>query len=197
MAERAHPFDKAFKDRFFGLIKNPYRKLLFERYQFCNRYIAGRTVLEIPCGTGWGTSMLIGVEKIVGVDIHAESVKFAKEHYGSEVLTFQVGDMRNLEFPDSTFDVIICLEGFEHVTKEIGQAFIAETRRVLKNDGLLIMTCPIIVEGGAHSGNPYHVYEYPEHELLEIINENFNSIRIEEIPAPDNPVIQFVGRIRK
>jgi ubiquinone/menaquinone biosynthesis C-methylase UbiE len=141
--------------------------------------------------------MLTGAKKVVGVDIDTESVQFAREHYGSADMEFQVGDMRGLEFPDFTFDVVICLEGFEHVSREIGKAFIAETRRVLERDGLLILTSPVIVEGGAHSGNPHHVYEYPECELLDIINNNFYSIRIEEIPAPDNPIIRFVGRIRK
>ena len=194
MAERAHPYDKGFKDRFWGLIKNPYRKLLFERYMFCTRYIADKNILEIPCGTGWGTSTLNGAKKIIGVDIHDESIEFANEHYATNEKSFQVGDMGNIEFSDSYFDVVICLEGFEHVERETAQRFINETRRVLKSGGLLIMTCPIILKGGRHSGNPYHVYEYKENELLDILNENFYCIRIEEISTPDNPIIRFVGK---
>ena len=48
MAERAHPFDENFKDKYFGLVKNPYRKLLYKRYQFCNKYITGKTVPDNP-----------------------------------------------------------------------------------------------------------------------------------------------------
>lgn len=194
MAERAHPLAKEFKNRIFGLKKNPYRKLLYERYQYCNNFIRGKNVLEIPSGTGWGTSLLIGAEKIIGVDIDSKSVQFANDHFGSERVEFKVGDMRRLEFSDSEFDVVICLEGFEHVSRDIGSKFIEETCRVLKEDGLLIMTCPIIIEGGQHSGNPYHVYEYPEEELLEILNANFHVVRMEEVPAPDNPIIRFVGK---
>lgn len=50
MAERAHPKDPGFKDRFFGLIKNKYKKKLYERYNFCNEYIRGKKCLDIPCG---------------------------------------------------------------------------------------------------------------------------------------------------
>jgi 2-polyprenyl-3-methyl-5-hydroxy-6-metoxy-1,4-benzoquinol methylase len=196
MAERAHPDDRGFKDKLFGLRKNRYRQLLFDRYHFCNEYIADKTVIDIPCGTGWGTSFLTGARSITGLDIDAESVEFAKRKYKTTKLDFREGSMNDLDFEDNSLDVVICLEGFEHVTREIGASFITEAKRVLKADGLLILSSPIIKTGGKHSGNPYHLYEYPEYELLDIINSNFYSIRIEEIETPDNPIIRFVGRVK-
>ena len=67
MSERAHPDDPGFKDRFrvekmFGFIPvrrkvmNPYREALFWRYSLVNSLCAGKRVLDIPCGMGWGTS---------------------------------------------------------------------------------------------------------------------------------------------
>ena len=60
MAERAHPEHKGFKDKFFGLFKNKYKQNLYKRYLFCNDYISNKIVLDVPCGTGWGTSLLRG-----------------------------------------------------------------------------------------------------------------------------------------
>lgn len=47
MAERAHPQDPGFKDRWFGLVKSKYKERLFERYRFSFPYIEGKRVLDI------------------------------------------------------------------------------------------------------------------------------------------------------
>jgi len=188
MAERAHPYHEGFKDRWCGLKRNPYRRKLYERYRFCNGYIAGKAVLDVPCGTGWGTSLLGGYRFALGVDISEDAVAFASEHYQRRGdLRFCVGDMASLPVDDDAVDVLICLEGFEHVAREIGAAFVRETKRVVRRGGLLIMTCPILDDRGKDSGNPHHVYEYPERELIEIFNEGFRILSLERLEGPDGP----------
>ena len=167
MAERAHPDDTGFKDKFFGLKKNPYREALKRRYAYCNPYIQGKIVIDIPCGTGWGTSMLKGYKRITGIDNSAEAVEFAKKRYPIFNMAFMVGSMEKIDLDDSSIDVVICLEGFEHVEKEVGLQFLAETKRILRDKGLIIMTSPVLDENGNGSGNPYHLCEYPEAELKE------------------------------
>jgi ubiquinone/menaquinone biosynthesis C-methylase UbiE len=197
MAERAHPHDKGFQNTFFGLTNNPYRKALFERYSYCNDYIIQKEVIDVPCGTGWGTSLLKNAKNIIGIDIDQDSIDFANNMYRSDKLKFQVGNMKKLNLADNICDVLICLEGFEHVSQQTGQEFLIETKRVLRDNGIFIMTCPIIKKGGLHSGNPHHIYEYPEEELLKILNDNFYCMRIEEIENPDNPIIRFIGKTVK
>ncbi|WP_455380534.1 class I SAM-dependent methyltransferase [Acidihalobacter prosperus] len=194
MAERAHPDDPGFHDHLWGLIKNPYKRLLYERYAFCNRHIANKHILDIPCGVGWGTSLLQGAASIIGVDIHPDAIEYANIHYARTNISFEIGDMKSLRFEQDTFDVILCLEGFEHVNKDVGMSFLSATRRILKDGGLIIMTCPVIPAGGSHSGNPHHLVEYHEDDFIELINEYFTCCRIEEIDAPDNPIIRFVGK---
>ena len=193
MAERAHPENPGFQDGWLGFRKNKYKRHLFDRYRFCNDYIQGREILDIPCGTGWGTSLLKGYSRCHGVDIAADAVAYASAHYARPGrLEFQVGDMANIPLPDDSLDVVICLEGFEHVTRETGSAFVAEARRLLRRDGLLIMTCPVLNERGEDSGNPFHLYEYPEEELISILNENFRVRLLERFVGPDGPVYRTV-----
>ena len=78
MAERAHPHDKGFQNTFFGLINNPYRKALFERYSYCNEYIIQKEVIDVPCGTGWGTSLLKNARNIIGIDIDQDSIDLTR-----------------------------------------------------------------------------------------------------------------------
>ncbi len=188
MAERAHPEDAGFQDRWFGLKKNKYRQKLVERYELCNPHVAGKRVLDIPCGTGWGTSLLKGCTRVIGVDISSEAVDYAREHYqepGS--FEFELGDMSKIPVGDDSVDVVLCLEGFEHVEKTIAAAFLEECRRVLPVGGLLIMTCPVLDETGQDTGNPYHVYEYPEEELIDILNRSFRVQKLERMQGPDGP----------
>jgi len=187
MAERAHPEDPGFKARFFGLIKSKYKQKLYERYNFCNKYIKGKKVLDIPCGVGWGTSLLKKADFIVGIDISKEAINYAKKHYEAKNRKFYIGDMQSICLKRDSIDVVICLEGFEHVTKDIGARFIEESIMVLKRGGSLIITCPVLDEKGNTTGNPYHISEYPEYELIDILNRNFRIISLERIKGPDGP----------
>lgn len=192
MAERAHPEDTGFKDKFFGLFRNKYKQKLYERYNFCNKYIKGKKVLDIPCGVGWGTNLLKGAASIIGIDISNESIDYAKKHYENDNRKFYIGNMQFIPLGDNSIDVLICLEGFEHVSKDIGARFIEESKRVLRRDGLLIITCPVLNEKSETTGNPYHLSEYPEYELIEILNKNFRIISLERIKGPDGPEYRSV-----
>lgn len=192
MAERAHPEDPGFKDKFLGLIRSKYKQKLYERYNFCNQYIKSKKVLDIPCGVGWGTSLLKKAAFIIGIDISSEAIDYAKKHYANKNRKFYLGEMPSIPLKDNSIDVVICLEGFEHVPLYIGTRFIDESKRVLKRGGLLIITCPVFNEKGKTTGNPYHLSEYPEYELIKILNENFKMLSLERIKGPDGPEYRVV-----
>lgn len=186
MAERAHP--DTFKDKWFGLKKNKYRQNLVNRYNYCNDYIKGKVVLDIPCGMGWGTSMLRGCEKLYGIDIAPDAIEEAKKRYPN--ISFSVGNMSKIEFKDNNFDVVICLEGFEHVTYIEGQKFLIEAKRVLKSDGSLILSTPLLINDKLHSGNRYHLCEYKRQELFDTIREHdFEVINKMEFSTPEGSIM--------
>lgn len=188
MAERAHPDDKRFKDRYLGLIKNQYRMNLFRRYSIANEFVKGQTVLDIPCGMGWGTSLLSGCHSLYGVDISLDAIAEAKKKYPD--IDFSVGNMTEMQFNNHSFDVIICLEGFEHITFLQGQKFLKETKRVLKSNGMLIVSTPLLVDGRYHSGNKYHLCEYREEEFFQVMNESrYKLIKKEYISNKQNIII--------
>ena len=171
MAERAHPDDNGFKDKFFGLIKNKYKENLYNRYLFCNKYIKNKIIMDIPCGMGWGTSLLAGYKKCFGIDIDKDSIIEANERYKNNQLSFKEGSLTHIDFDDNSFDVVICMEGFEHITFLDGQKFLFEAKRVLKKNGLLILSTPLLRESKYHSGNIYHLCEYKEKEFFDVLSE--------------------------
>ena len=53
-------------------------------------------------------------------------------------LTFTVGRIEALPFPDKHFDVVLCLGAFEYLLK--GSDALREISRVLDKDGVLILS---------------------------------------------------------
>lgn len=174
MSERAHPDDPNFHDRWdfrlrrgvipwFRRHRNPYRAAFLWRYRWASQYCRGRDVLDVPCGMGWGTSLITGARSLTGVDLNPDAIAEANGRYGHKA-KFLVGDMGRLEFPDASLDVICCLEGIEHVPVEVAQSFLQESSRVLRSQGTLLLSSPYC-RTKSHSGNPFHIREYQPEEI--------------------------------
>jgi len=206
MGERAHPEDPDFQDRWVwsrrckGLIpwpryvRSPWRRGLFERYAFCQPYAAGKQVLDIPCGVGWGTSLLTGTRRLVGIDVSEEAIEYARSHYGDKA-EFMQGDMRKLNLPSESFDLVICAEGIEHVPVDVGEQFVREAARVLTSNGRIIVTSPL--PDPKRAANPYHVHEYTLEELEALLKGYFSQELCETYYVQRVPIIYYVGIARK
>ena len=111
----------------------------------------GDRVLDLGCGEGrhvHGLYMLNGLN-ITGVDLDEPSLQKAEEGLaflpkpaaGQEsTVSFQTGDATALDFPDDTFDAVICSEVLEHLPDY--DAALVEIRRVLRPTGKLCISVP-------------------------------------------------------
>jgi SAM-dependent methyltransferase len=107
-------------------------------YQEREEYIrgaSGKVVLDYGCGRGWlSMDLLRHGARVSGVDISppyieqanasAAAAGFAPDRY-----TFQVMDAHALEFPDSTFDLVIGDGVLHHLQMDVA---LAELHRVVK-----------------------------------------------------------------
>jgi len=152
------------------------------RYIFAGEFIRNKLVLDVACGTGYGTRYLLsrGAKRVIGIDISANAVNYAQRHYGSsERLNFIRADATSLPFPDNYFDSIVSFETIEHL---VGQnKFLAECKRVLKSDSLFIGSTPnkrISSPDSEKPVNPFHVRElYPE-EFRHLLYEYFTDVTL-------------------
>ena len=71
------------------------------------------------------------------------------------------GDVRELPFDDSSFDVVVCFEVIEHIERQ--DEALDEIRRVLRETGCLLISSPN--RDVYTPGNPHHVHEYAPDEL--------------------------------
>lgn len=150
------------------------------RYAFAREFCAGRCVLDAACGEGYGAALLAPVARqVTGIDLSGEAVRHASARYGeAKNLAFRVADCTELPFDDASFDVVVSFETLEHLAEQ--STMLSEFRRVLKADGLLILSSPDRAEYSDRQGfdNPFHVRELYRPELEALISEAFPAYRI-------------------
>jgi SAM-dependent methyltransferase len=130
------------------------------RYRFAKDHARGR-VLDVACGTGYGTAML----GAVGVDLSLEALRYARRHPAPYV----AADAARLPF-GRTFDSVVSFETIEHVA-DPGR-FVAECARVLKPGGAFIVSTPNRELWSPRSATPlqrHHVKEFTRKEFLEVL----------------------------
>ena len=101
-------------------------------------------VLEAGCGLGrWAIALSQKQYQVTGIEIEREAVDIIKQHYSSENLNIVQGDILDMPFPDHYFDLVLSLGVLEHF-EDIGVQgkAITEHLRVLKNEGVFLVTVP-------------------------------------------------------
>jgi 2-polyprenyl-3-methyl-5-hydroxy-6-metoxy-1,4-benzoquinol methylase len=149
------------------------------RYAFAARFASGRRVLDAGCGMGYGSALLARAgAAVVGLDVAREAVESASRTYAG--LPFVRGSCSTLPFAAGAFDLIVAFEVIEHLHQQ--QAFIAECRRVLAADGLLIVSTPntlYYAESRADAGpNPFHEHEFEAAEFQAVLQAQFAHVAL-------------------
>ena len=141
------------------------------RYLFAAQFVSRKRVLDIACGNGWGTVVLAdAAASVVGADTSAESIGNARAQFARPNVEYRHLTGSGLEFPDGDFDVVVCLETLEHVAAADQSRFLAELRRVLKRDGVLVLSIPDRdterrYELATAVSNPWHLHTPSREEL--------------------------------
>ena len=119
-----------------------------EMYELIRPVVRHKTVLELAAGTGLIAKHIVNAAAhIEATDASAEMVAEAKRDNHSAKLHFSVQDMFRLPYANQSFDVVIVSNAL-HIVPQPEKA-LAEIRRVLKDDGVLI--APTFT----HAGNSF------------------------------------------
>lgn len=120
-------------DRFMRKDRRAYEEL----YAMIRPAVRQKRVLEVATGTGLIAKQLVGsAEYIEATDASHEMIARAKRGTSSTELHFSVQDMFRLPYADRSFDAVIVSNAL-HIVPNPERA-LAEMRRVLRDDGVLI-----------------------------------------------------------
>lgn len=109
----------------------------FESKKFNN----SKKIVDIGCGLGeqlYFLKQLIPSASFVNCDIDPQIIELGKKKYSD--IEFKLQSADSIEFDDKSVDVIICSNLIEHVNNP--EKVLREIRRVLKDDGLLLIDFP-------------------------------------------------------
>jgi SAM-dependent methyltransferase len=147
----------------------------WHRYHYVLPLVASKRVLDVACGEGYGSALMSTVaQNVVGIDLAHEAIAHAKHVYNERKnLSFFEASCLSLPYGNASFDVVVSFETIEHITEHA--QFLDEIKRVLRPDGLLILSSPNKAEYSDARGysNPFHVKELYREELAALIESRF------------------------
>jgi SAM-dependent methyltransferase len=149
------------------------------RYAFAARFAAGKRVLDLGCGTGYGTAELAKyATESVGVDIAPEAIDYATENYRNA--RFVLGSAADAHVDEGSFDLVTSFELIEHLADP--RSLIEQAKRALQPNGLFIVSTPnklYYAEARGDSGpNPFHEHEFEYLEFAYALREVFPYVKV-------------------
>ncbi len=147
------------------------------RYRFIAQLTAGKRILDVGCGEGLMLELAArnGAAELFGIDGSEEALDAVRQQLaGYPNVHLQKGPAETLPYADRSFDLVTALEVIEHLDQP--DAAVAECRRVVKPDGLVIVSVPN--DGLLPAANPYHRNRFTHSRLLGLMRQHFPHVRL-------------------
>jgi len=165
-------FFKHEKTNWFFLSRNEDVKMLINKYLPVKLKIR---ILDAGCGTGATMELLKEFGTVDGIDLSQTAIDFCK---GRVLNNVRLGDVCNLPYADNTYDLITGLGILEHTDNP--DLNLSEFRRVLKDDGIVIMTIPAYNFLWTTADDHYmHKKRYVVEEVQDLLDEaGFKTVKL-------------------
>ncbi|MEO8191207.1 MAG: methyltransferase domain-containing protein [Acidobacteriota bacterium] len=154
---------------------------VYTSYEHWHRYLwvlsraKDRTVLDLACGSGYGSYLLSRVARSVrGVDRDEASIAEARQRFVRENLTYEVGDAE--AYRGDPVDLIVSFETIEHL--ETPEKLLDVIRQNLLPDGIALISTPNRKTYSDETGyvNPFHTREFDIEEFLTMLGRHFPTV---------------------
>ncbi|HEY1355817.1 MAG TPA: class I SAM-dependent methyltransferase [Solirubrobacterales bacterium] len=147
-------------------------------YEWIAERVAGKRVVDMACGEGYGSDLLAGsAASVVGVDANPEAHEHARLRYVRPNLRFERDLVESFSEP---CDAVVFLQTIEHV--EDAGAILDHFRSMLGPGGVAYVSTPNLLtlapEGAEKSDNPWHVHEYRAEEFGAVCRDHFDRVEV-------------------
>ncbi len=129
-------------------------------YRFFARYCGLARVLDLGCGTGYGSWELAEAEarSVLGIDRDSRSLRYATKRFRRDGLEFRQADAQELPESLGVFDAIVTSNLLEHLADPARA--VQWMVRHLEPGGALVVAVPPVTDAATralHAHNPFHV----------------------------------------
>lgn len=148
-------------------------------YEWIAARCAGKRVVDMACGEGYGSDLLAaaGAASVVGVDANPEAHEHARLRYRRPNLRFERDLVESFAEP---CDAVVFLQTIEHV--ENPGAILAHFRSMLSPGGVAYVSTPNVLTlappGAQKSDNPWHLREYRAEEFRALCEGQFERVEM-------------------
>jgi 2-polyprenyl-3-methyl-5-hydroxy-6-metoxy-1,4-benzoquinol methylase len=172
--------DKEKRREYYSKIKEPLSSLSevdFYRLRIVEKYLIGKSVLDIGTYRGDFLKMISDKFEITGLDFNNECVNIVNDYFKKKVA--YVGNLEiddHLIFKDNSFDTVTCLEVIEHLP-DIGKV-INELERIARKRIIISVPYKEIIgyTHCIHCGNKTplsgHLHFFDENSLNQYLKQN-------------------------
>ena len=155
-------------------------------YDFALKYVQGKSILDVGCGSGYGTALLSKFAfHATGIDISEEAIRYCKKRYKRKNLEFmhvKGSWVRNgLPFKEHSFDVCVSFQVIEHIHPRNVERYLLAIKKILKKGGLFIVSTPnsrLRLLPFQKPRNPFHMKEYDCKELGNLLRGKFSRVEM-------------------
>jgi len=147
-------------------------------YDWIARHVAGRDVVDMACGEGYGSDVLAATARhVTGVDANPDAHEHARLRYRRPNLAFE---RALIDAHAEPCDAVVFLQTIEHV-QDPG-AVLEHFKGLLRPGGALYVSTPNVLtlapKGAERSGNPWHVKEYRSEEFAGLLHAHFPGVEL-------------------
>ena len=147
-------------------------------YEWIAERAAGRRVVDMACGEGYGSDVLArSAVSVVGVDANPEAHEHARLRYVRPNLRFERDLVESFSEP---CEAVVFLQTIEHVPEP--GAILDHFRSMLSPGGVAYVSTPNLLTlappGADKSDNPWHLKEYRAEEFGELCDGHFERVEL-------------------
>ena len=152
------------------------------RYEHASTLVRAKAVLDVACGTGYGSDLLATAHamRVVAGEYSTKALSYACRNFSRSNLSFVRLTADHLPFKDDVFDVITSFETVEHL--HFRERFLEECRRVIRPHGTLLFSTPSRVTWrppwAPRPTNPYHVIEFSLDDFRKLLSDHFDEVEM-------------------
>lgn len=146
-------------------------------YYFVQPKAAGQRILDLGCGSGYGSAILAGTARqLVALDRSSIALDQARIY---PLPDYVAASATNLPFSNEAFDLVISFQVIEHIVQT--NSYLREIVRILAPGGTFIVSTPnktLRLLPFEPPFNPYHVREFSSQSLRKTLAAWFSAVEI-------------------